>query len=54
MTHDRYADVAGRLFPGAQILAVEGLTGGVSADVHRLDLALVDGRTTSVVLRVHA
>jgi len=32
---------------------MERLTGGVSADVHRLDLKLADGRTISVVLRAH-
>ncbi len=53
MSHDRYAAAVSRLFPGATIAALERLTGGVSADVHRLDLNLADGRTTRVVLRAH-
>ena len=53
MSHEPYAGVATRLFPGAEIEAVVRLTGGVSADVHRLDLALVDGRRIRLVLRAH-
>lgn len=53
MSHDPHADIVTRLFPGAALEAMVRLAGGVSADVHRLDLKLADGRTTSVVLRVH-
>ena len=53
MSHDPYADVVEHLFPRAELEAVVRLTGGVSADVHRLDVKLDDGRTTSVVLRAH-
>ncbi|MGI9333620.1 MAG: phosphotransferase family protein [Gammaproteobacteria bacterium] len=53
MNHGPYAGIVTRLFPGAELEAMVRLTGGVSADVHRLDLNLVDGRTTSLVLRAH-
>lgn len=53
MSHDAYAGVVTRLFPSAELKAKVRLTGGVSADVHRLDLNLVDGRTTSLILRAH-
>lgn len=53
MSRDPYADVVARLFPGAEVEAVVRLPGGVSADVHRLDLCLADGRTASVVVRAH-
>ena len=50
---DAYAGIVARLFPRAELKRVARLTGGVSADVYRLDLNLVDGRTTSLVLRAH-
>lgn len=53
MTDDAYAAIAARLHPGATLEAISRLAGGVSAEVHRLDLRLVDGSTTRVVLRVH-
>ncbi len=53
MSHDAYAGIVARLFPGAALEAVNRLAGGVSADVHRLDLRLAGGRTTSLVLRAH-
>jgi aminoglycoside phosphotransferase (APT) family kinase protein len=53
MSHDPYADIVARLFPGAQLNTTLRLAGGVSADVHRLDLTLADGGTTSVVVRAH-
>lgn len=53
MSHESYAGVVTRLFPGAELKAVVRLAGGVSADVHRLDLNLADGRKTSLVLRAH-
>lgn len=40
-------------FDDARLLKAERLTGGVSADVHRLDLAFPDGTTRQVVLRAH-
>ncbi|NRA57302.1 MAG: phosphotransferase [Phycisphaerales bacterium] len=45
--------VVRRCFPGATLRGVEALTGGVSAQVHRLDLDLPGGESTSVVLRIH-
>ncbi len=46
MSRDPYAEVASHVFPGSKIEAMVRLTGGVSVDVHRLDLKFVDGRTT--------
>jgi aminoglycoside phosphotransferase (APT) family kinase protein len=48
-----YTRIVARLFPRAQLDAVERLAGGVSADVYRLDLRLQGGQSTSLVLRVH-
>ena len=45
--------VVRRCFPGARLRGVEVLTGGVNAQVHRLDLTLADGEVTAVVLRIH-
>ena len=42
-----------QLAEGAQVLGLSRLTGGVSADVYRLDLAAGQGMPRSVVLRVH-
>lgn len=53
MSHDPYAGIVARLFPGAELATRVRLTGGVSADVHRLDLTRADGRAASLVLRVH-
>ncbi len=53
MSHEPYTGIVTRLFPRAELKAMVRLTGGVSADVHRLDLSLIDGRTTSLVLRAH-
>ena len=47
------AAAAATIFPDARLLKAERLTGGVSADVHRLELALPDGTTRPVVLRAH-
>jgi len=47
------AGIVTRLFPQAELLAMSRLAGGVSADVHRLDVKLADDRTTSLVLRAH-
>lgn len=49
----RLAGIVAGLFPGAKITSIARHAGGVSANVHRLDLTLADGRTTSVVLRSH-
>jgi aminoglycoside phosphotransferase (APT) family kinase protein len=53
MSQDPYVAIVNRLYPGATLLGSERLSGGVSADVLRLDAGLPDGRTRSVVLRVH-
>lgn len=53
MSRDPHAEIAARVFPRAEVQNVVRLTGGVSADVHRLDLTLADGSATSVVLRAH-
>jgi aminoglycoside phosphotransferase (APT) family kinase protein len=53
MNHDPYASIVTRLYPDARLKAMDRLTGGVSADVHRLDLSLRDGSTISLVLRAH-
>lgn len=45
--------VVERYFPGAQLNVVKRLTGGVSADVYRLDLLFSNGSESSVVLRCH-
>jgi aminoglycoside phosphotransferase (APT) family kinase protein len=48
-----HADIISQLFPGAKLVSDERLTGGVSADVYKLDLKLADGTEKSVVLRAH-
>lgn len=48
-----FAPLAARLFPDASLTAVQRLTGGVSADVYRLDLSSPDGSGKSVVVRIH-
>ena len=53
MTVSNFASVAERLFPGARLLSVRRLTGGVSADVHALELDCADGRRRTVVVRQH-
>jgi len=53
MNHEPYASIVTRLYPGAKLKAMDRLTGGVSADVHRLDLSLPDGGNISLVLRAH-
>jgi len=40
-------------FPGATLSVSEALTGGVSAEVNRLNLVMPDGTNRSVVLREH-
>lgn len=53
MSDVRFTDLVKSLFPGAALKHEVRLTGGVSADVHRLELILADGGETSVVLRAH-
>jgi aminoglycoside phosphotransferase (APT) family kinase protein len=53
MATERYARLVDSLFSGARVTATERLTGGVSAEVHRLDVSLADGESTRVVLRLH-
>ncbi len=57
MSRDIYpniaADIANKVLPGAVITNAVPLTGGVSADVYRLDLTLTDGSEKSLVLRAH-
>jgi aminoglycoside phosphotransferase (APT) family kinase protein len=53
VSSDPYSDIVARLYPGAEITTVARLCGGVSADVHRLELTQCDGSTSSVVLRAH-
>ena len=48
-----YTNIIARLLPDAEVIHMARLTGGVSADVHRLDLELSDGSTTNLVLRAH-
>ena len=49
----RFGDIVAGCFPGARLEASAPLTGGVSADVHRLDVRFDDGRTARLVLRAH-
>jgi aminoglycoside phosphotransferase (APT) family kinase protein len=48
-----FAAVVAAQRPGAQLVVVEPLTGGVSAQVYRLDLILPNGAAERVVLRMH-
>lgn len=49
----RLRRVVERHFPGSELRAAQTLTGGVSADVSRLDLCHADGSEMRAVLRVH-
>lgn len=53
MSHSVYNSIVAELLPGAGVERVVRLTGGVSADVHRIDLKLADDTKTSLVLRSH-
>ena len=46
--YKKYEQVARKLYPDANLLQVEPLAGGVSADVLRLDLRLTTGELTKV------
>ncbi|MEZ5557986.1 MAG: phosphotransferase [Pseudomonadales bacterium] len=48
-----FEQVAQQVRPGCRLLSVRRLTGGVSADVHALMLALPGGGTENIVLRQH-
>jgi aminoglycoside phosphotransferase (APT) family kinase protein len=48
---DRLAAVVQRLFPDARFRGARLLTGGVSADVHAVEVDWVDGRRVQVVVR---
>jgi len=48
-----HTNIIARLLPDADVKHMVRLTGGVSADVHRLDLELSNGGITSLVLRAH-
>lgn len=45
--------VVERYFPGAHLNVLKRMTGGVSADVYRLELLNTNGSESSVVLRCH-
>ena len=53
MPSSYYQQIVNRAFANAELLAVEALSGGVSADVYRLDLVFDDQQHRSVVLREH-
>lgn len=53
MTIRFFKSIVNNLVPDAEIDDVVRLTGGVSAIVHRIELKLVGGETTSLVVRVH-
>lgn len=49
---DEFASVVEKAFSDAELISFEPLTGGVSADVYRLDLCISEGNASRVVLRV--
>lgn len=53
MSRPRFAALVAHHFAGARLTRAGRLTGGVSADVYRLDLQKTDGQRASVVLRAH-
>ncbi len=53
MIEDPYTRLIQRLFPEGTLSSKERLTGGVSADVERLDIKLPDGELAHIVLRAH-
>jgi aminoglycoside phosphotransferase (APT) family kinase protein len=52
-TLDAYTRIAQQVFPGAVVTHAATLTGGVSADIYRLELLLTDSSTKNLVLRAH-
>lgn len=53
MSHHAYTSIIRKLYSHSNLITVERLAGGVSADVHRLDLILDDARSISLVIRAH-
>ena len=53
MAAEPHAAIVAQHFPGARLRASERLTGGVSADVYRLDVRFADGSERAIVLRIH-
>lgn len=52
-TPEPFAAVAERVLPGSRLCTARRLAGGVSADVHALELEGTDGRRRTVVVRQH-
>ena len=50
---EEIARIVGHHLPKAELRGAERLTGGVSADVYRLDICGADGREEALVLRLH-
>jgi aminoglycoside phosphotransferase (APT) family kinase protein len=50
---ETYARIAAHILPDARLLRAESLTGGVSAQVTRLDLVRADSEAFSVLVRQH-
>lgn len=53
MSDPHYRKLVNDLFPGAELRGVEQLTGGISADVCRLDLFVPGDESKHVVVREH-
>ena len=53
MNSENYQAIASRVFPGADLLNVERLQGGVSAEALRFDLGSANGDINRFVLRLH-
>ncbi len=53
MKLDKLKTVIAQLISGADVISVKPLTGGVSADVYRVNLRQKNSGPTSVVLRIH-
>ena len=51
--NDAFSAIGERLFPGARLRAARRLTGGVSAEVHALELETRGGHHRTVVVRQH-
>lgn len=53
LSADKYQSLVRQLFPELELVAVQPLTGGVSTDVHRLDLKGPADQMQRLVLRAH-
>src|SRR5262245_27705152 len=53
MDAEKFGQIAQKIDPGGRLLRVWDLTGGVSAQVTALEIALPDGGTKKVVVRRH-